>query len=754
MPPRSHLALSPTPRHRSRRATNAYNHDDDVVAVASRSRRQPTPDSSSASSPDCSRPMRPTEISEPSSEDSSSNSASDEEGKNDDDDDDNNNNNNNDPPKDILEEADDEASRDRAPRNSSREDYLESSDDRGARHRRRHRRRSPVEQDRRSRHRRRHHSESDPGSPDPRPPWTPDADGSRRKDHRHRVPSVLEDSRPPVASKRTPRHAHRSAETVQQEPGLTRAHTMPSSRGSHRSTSRPRSLFGSFFGAPTPPRAPPVKPAKLVECVVCMGDLPTNKVAKLKCGHRMCNSCLQRSFRLSIADPQHMPPKCCTQDLIPLKHVERLFDDNFKKTWNRKFAEFSTRNRIYCPAKKCGEWIKPHNIHRENGRRVARCGRCKTKVCGTCNGKWHSGAECPKDEETNLFLEQAKDEGWQRCYRCKAVVELKEGCNHMTCRCGAEFCMICGVKWKNCDCPWFNYGAVEADRLEHMNEHVRGLRGNHRDAYPGEPELGSRMAMHPRPRPPPPGTYEEEMYLRQVREERDADLARHMQLYDEDEDDVIGDVVNILGIGGPAGHYTNDDYRYGGRSMAVPSQVYPAPPMYEGHMPEASRARTRRGGSLEQRLADRLSENRQGIGPRPMGSSISPHAIPHPMGSPIGMPPPIGMPMMSPPPPVPMLRAHTMEAELYNSAHSTPRSERIVPARMSRHYEDEVEVHAPRSRRRSSIREEVDEPPSSTLAGLTGPGRGMNRVFEWRNFVEPGAPEDEVIAARASDFGR
>jgi hypothetical protein len=49
---------------------------------------------------------------------------------------------------------------------------------------------------------RRHHSESDPGSPDPRPPWTPDVDASPRKDHRHRVPSVLEDSRPPVASKR------------------------------------------------------------------------------------------------------------------------------------------------------------------------------------------------------------------------------------------------------------------------------------------------------------------------------------------------------------------------------------------------------------------------------------------------------------------------------------------------------------------------------------------------------------------------
>lgn len=72
-------------------------------------------------------------------------------------------------------------------------------------------------------------------------------------------------------------------------------------------------------------------------------DIPTHKSAKLKCGHRMCHSCLKRAFRLSVKDPQHMPPKCCTSAHIPLKHVDRLFDTDFKKTWNRKFAEYLRR---------------------------------------------------------------------------------------------------------------------------------------------------------------------------------------------------------------------------------------------------------------------------------------------------------------------------------------------------------------------------------------------------------------------------
>jgi len=163
-------------------------------------------------------------------------------------------------------------------------------------------------------------------------------------------------------------------------------------------------------------------------------DLPIHKTVKLGCGHRMCHSCLRRQFTLSVSDPQHMPPKCCTADHIPLKYVERLFDDKFKKLWNKKYQEYTTGNRLYCPTKGCGEWIKPGKVRMDltYGRKYARCGRCHTKVCVLCNSKFHTRRECPKDEETNRVVQMAKDQGWQRCYSCKAVVELKEGCNHMT----------------------------------------------------------------------------------------------------------------------------------------------------------------------------------------------------------------------------------------------------------------------------------------------------------------------------------
>lgn len=176
----------------------------------------------------------------------------------------------------------------------------------------------------------------------------------------------------------------------------------------------------------------------------------------------MCHSCLKRIFSMSVKDPAHMPPRCCTEQHIDLKLVDKLFDDKFKVLWNRKFDEYHTKNRVYCPARKCGAWIKPKYITTEKGRKVGRCKHCKTLVCAICSQKMHTTRDCPKDPETKAFVEVAKQSGWQRCYSCSAMVELKEGCNHMTCRCTAEFCMVCGLKWKSCDCPWFNYETVDA----------------------------------------------------------------------------------------------------------------------------------------------------------------------------------------------------------------------------------------------------------------------------------------------------
>ncbi|KAB5571997.1 hypothetical protein GE09DRAFT_1216599 [Coniochaeta sp. 2T2.1] len=635
--------------------------------------------------------------------------------------------------------------------------------------------------------------------------------GKEYKDYRSRTvvdePPSRSRSRHRTSNRLTGRYYETEVAYHDSRPTSTRkARTTVGSSSQSGQSSAPRrstSFLGNFFG-PAIQAHHYDRPMKMVECVVCMeDDIPSHKTAKLKCGHRMCNSCLKYAFKLSVRDPQHMPPKCCTTDHIPLKHVERLFDTGFKKTWNRKYAEFSTRNRIYCPSRRCGEWIKPENIHRDaDGRKYAKCGRCHTKVCYTCNGKWHGIRDCPRDEETHRFLEQAKQAGWQRCHRCKAVVELKEGCNHMTCRCGAEFCMICGSKWKTCDCPWFSHDAVESDRLEHMNipMHIRSEPLSMRSDLLFDPPLPSPRDFRPGTIPPGtpartrPQSYEDEALLRRVQEQRDERLARRMRAlghyeddYDED-DDYQGRIGEIHGIGHSAGHHMNDDYRRRPETLIVPPAPHTEPrgqqqPTYDRTMPGGGtdyvsgvhRARgVPRASSMERRLADRFNSDLRNGPPRTQGPLPPP---PPPMLKTAATMPIMPMPMPPPPPPqmmhmgghhsspgiTPVRRRHTMEEELYPTR-SMPAQQPRAPSGRTRVHrrtddfdDDEEEVIPPppvqtsgsrRSGRRNKAsrqhrREPEEEPKGSRLAGLTGIGTGMHRVSEWVNYVEDVPPEEE-----------
>jgi len=336
---------------------------------------------------------------------------------------------------------------------------------------------------------------------------------------------------------------------------------------SAKEPSRRGGILSSFF-RPSQPRTPaPIarKEVPRVDCLVCMNDdLPVNKTAKLACGHRMCHSCLKRQFSLSVQDPQHMPPRCCTTEHIPLKYADRLFDDKFKKLWNKKYQEYTTANRLYCPAKSCGQWIKPSRIRTDltYGRKYARCGSCQTKVCVLCSSKFHTRRECPKDEETNRLVEMAKEKGWQRCYSCKAVVELKEGCNHMTCRCTAQFCMVCAAPWKTCNCPWFNYQHIEdGDRLN--DGRVPYTAGDHEVVevieFPEEPAP-------PVARRPSTRTRHRSERSRDV-DRADQVLAAHLQSQMRlepratvSESRHASPAVQVYGLGNAGGHHMNESY--------------------------------------------------------------------------------------------------------------------------------------------------------------------------------------------------
>lgn len=387
---------------------------------------------------------------------------------------------------------------------------------------------------------------------------------------------------------------------------LRKTHAHPAAASHIDSSPSPAedsSVLGSIVGF-APPAAE--MPNRQRGCVICMDDFSSQHMVQLRCGHQMCTTCLKRKFKTAVADPQAMPPRCCTADLIPIEYVEKLFDPGFKRVWNRKFLEYTSQRRLYCP--RCGEWIKPEDMYSDDDRKAARCSKCRTKVCRACSGKWHTSRECPPHEGPSWGGEPPRGDS-QRCSKCRAKMTLRDGEDRMICiHCGAEACMICGAKWKMCDCPVFECEAPDSSRSE-FTQNPFTMRGDRfgsmgvparvpsvRDLRPSSRGGGMAASVGPTAMVSMRPT-EEETYMRQrMQEQRDEELSRRMYaaLPSGLEDDERGNVYDT-GYGEPADSESDepDDYpRLRGRrsfiegggmrsraaSAILPSVPQPPPP--------------------------------------------------------------------------------------------------------------------------------------------------------------------------------
>ncbi|GLC42596.1 hypothetical protein PLESTB_001117400 [Pleodorina starrii] len=135
--------------------------------------------------------------------------------------------------------------------------------------------------------------------------------------------------------------------------------------------------------------------------------------------------------------------------------------------------------RIYCPHKSCSALLvrpDPEDMPKDT---PISCPACSRMFCVNCLiPGWHHGYTCAAFQALPAHLRSAEDaamlqlserQQWKRCPACKLIVERSEGCNHMRCRCGCDFCYGCGKPYKDtrptpdnvhgtpaCGCPLFD----------------------------------------------------------------------------------------------------------------------------------------------------------------------------------------------------------------------------------------------------------------------------------------------------------
>ncbi|KAF7071804.1 hypothetical protein CFC21_077052 [Triticum aestivum] len=237
-------------------------------------------------------------------------------------------------------------------------------------------------------------------------------------------------------------------------------------------------------------------------CAICLEDTDVSKIHAVEGrAHRFCFSCMKEHVKVKLL--HGMLPACpqdgCTKQLTvegsKVFLSPRLLGIMVQRI---REAQIPPTQKIYCPYLKCSalmslsEVIQPmqescSKYTVADSATLRKCVKCRGSFCISCRVPWHDRMTCqdykmmhPHAHSGDAKLENlAERRLWRKCVKCQHMIELAEGCYHMTCVCGYEFCYTCGKEWKDkkptCSCPlWDERNIIRNDiRANVVRENIQ-----------------------------------------------------------------------------------------------------------------------------------------------------------------------------------------------------------------------------------------------------------------------------------------
>ncbi|KAG2491350.1 hypothetical protein HYH03_010350 [Edaphochlamys debaryana] len=199
-------------------------------------------------------------------------------------------------------------------------------------------------------------------------------------------------------------------------------------------------------------------------CPVCFCPAePPHRL--LLCGHTYCRPCAQQLL-LAAASGSQLPAACCQEGcgrgvslrdclaLLGSEEMERVHASALRAHVGRHPERYGC-----CLTPDCGQVYDKQVAAAAapgpgGGSDAAARGPlfcydcCLSSWCTACMVPWHAGQSCAEYQAgrkgDSEFQQWAKKHS-KPCPKCRAPIEKREGCNHMTCsRCSAHFCWLCG----------------------------------------------------------------------------------------------------------------------------------------------------------------------------------------------------------------------------------------------------------------------------------------------------------------------
>ncbi|GMR30879.1 hypothetical protein PMAYCL1PPCAC_01074, partial [Pristionchus mayeri] len=196
-------------------------------------------------------------------------------------------------------------------------------------------------------------------------------------------------------------------------------------------------------------------------CEICCGEMDLMSDDRLihpfslSCGHLFCAGCWLAHISESI-HRQRLPAACLHPDCrcsVSVSAAKCLLNSTSVQAYEKATIDaLKTAERlITCPE------CKRLHYTAESAQISCPCG---ASLCSHCSSVHHSPLGCDVFDQYNMYMRRSgfasiystsSDapivRNLAQCPKCHLLMQRSEGCNHLTCSCGMEFCYRCGNKW-------------------------------------------------------------------------------------------------------------------------------------------------------------------------------------------------------------------------------------------------------------------------------------------------------------------
>ncbi|KAG5191931.1 hypothetical protein JKP88DRAFT_274920 [Tribonema minus] len=212
----------------------------------------------------------------------------------------------------------------------------------------------------------------------------------------------------------------------------------------------------------------------MVACDMCLEQQCSG--VRLPCAHTACNDCVARLFDAALADASLIPLRqvdphgalaAATLSAARLAKYHRFYKQSNSSPCGSGSGDDSSSIKTSVSGGVCGS--NSDSGGDSGGGSGGSCGGGSGGSLSSSEGSGGgsssgSGISNNSAQADAAFAALMAREGWRRCARCGAAVELRGGCAHVTCRCRREFCYACGAAWKSCTCALWSAAAPAAER--------------------------------------------------------------------------------------------------------------------------------------------------------------------------------------------------------------------------------------------------------------------------------------------------